>query len=47
MEGARLRSPEIQECYLKNIFTNKMSLLMSFSDFILDMGVTDDRHYDR
>ena len=30
---------------LKNIFSNMLS--NTFSDFILDMGVTDHRHYDR
>ena len=45
MEGVRSPSPEIQDCYLKDIFP---SILSNTSlDFISDMGVTDDRHYDR
>ena len=47
MDRSRLPSRELQDCYLKNIFPNKLSLLISFSDFISDMGVTDHRHYDQ
>ena len=42
MERVRLPSPEIQGCYLKNIFPSLLS--KTFSDFISDMGVTDHRH---
>ena len=45
MEGARLPSTEREDCYLKNIFPNKLS--NTFSEFISDMGITDHRHYDR
>ena len=45
MEWVRSPSPEIYDCYLKNIFSNLLS--NTFSDFIPDMGVTDHRHYDR
>ena len=38
MEGVRLPSPE-KDCYLKKYFPNMLS--NTFSDFILDMGVTD------
>ena len=44
MEGFSSLSPEVQDCYLKDIFPNMLS--NNFSDFILDMGVTDHRHYD-
>ena len=44
MEGVRSSSTEIQDRYLKNIF---LSIFSNTSlDFILDMGVTDHRHYD-
>ena len=39
MEGNRSPSPEIWDCYLKNIFPNMFS--NTSLDFILDMGVTD------
>ena len=45
MEGVRLPSPEIQDCYLKNIFPNMMS--NTSPDYISDMEVTDHRYYDR
>ena len=45
MEGARLPSTEREDCYLKNIFPNKLS--NTFSDFFSDMGVTDHRHYNQ
>ena len=45
MEGVRSLSPEIYVCYLKNFFPN--ILLSTFSEFILDMGVTDHRHDDQ
>ena len=44
MEEVKSPSPEIQDCYLKNIFP-KMLSNMSL-DFILDMGVTDYKHFD-
>ena len=44
MEEARSLSPEIQDCYLKNIFPNVIS--NTSRDFISDMGVTDHKHYD-
>ena len=44
MKGVKSRSPEIQDCYLKNIFPSM--LLNTSLDFISDMGVTDHRHYD-
>ena len=39
MEEVRLPSPEILDCYLKNIFPNMLS--NTSLDFILDMGVAD------
>ena len=45
MEGVRSPSPEIQDCYLEKIFPSMLS--NTSLDFILDMGVTDHRHYDR
>ena len=39
MEKVRLPSPEILDCYLKNIFPNMLS--NTSLDFILDMGVAD------
>ena len=45
MEGVRSPSPEIKDCYLKNIFPDMLS--NTSLDFILDMGVTDHRHYDQ
>ena len=45
MEGFRSASPEIHNCYLKNIFPNMLS--NTISDFILDIGVTDHRHSDQ
>ena len=45
MEGVRSPSPEIYDCYLKDIFPN--ILPNTSSDFISDMGVTYHRHYDR
>ena len=44
MERVRPPSPEIQDCYLEKIFP---SMLSNTLDFILDMGVTENRHYDR
>ena len=44
MEGVWLPSPEIQDCYLKNIFPNMLP--NTSLDFNLDMGLTDHRHYD-
>ena len=44
MEEVRSPSPEIWDCYLKNIFPNMLSNT-SF-DFVLDMDVTDNKHYD-
>ena len=45
MEEVRSPSPEIQDCYLKNMFPNKLS--NTSLDFISDMEVTDHKHYDR
>ena len=45
MEGVRSLFPEIQGCYLKNIFPNILS--NTSSDFVSDMGVTYHIHYDR
>ena len=44
-ERVRSPSPEIQNYYLENIFPNL--LWNTSSDFIPDMRVTDQRHYDR
>ena len=44
MERVRSPSPEMQDCYLKKIFPIMLS--STSLDFILDMGVTDHRHYD-
>ena len=40
MEGVRLPNPEIQDWYSKNIFPNTL-------DFVSDIGVTCQGHYDR
>ena len=40
MEGVRLPKPEIQDWYSKNIFPNTL-------DFVSDIGVTYQGHYDR
>ena len=45
MERVMSLSPEIQICYLKNIFPNMLP--NTTLDFIYDMGVTDHRHYNR
>ena len=45
MEGVRSPSPEMLDCYLKNIFSKMLS--NTSLDFISDMGVTYHRHYDR
>ena len=45
MEGVCLPSPELQDCYLKNIFRNMLS--NTSLDFNLHMGLTDHRQYDR
>ena len=42
MEGVRKPSPEIQDCYLKNIFPSMFS--NTSLDFISDMGVIDYCH---
>ena len=44
MEGVRSPSPEIQDCYFKNIFPNMLP--DTSSGFISDIGVTDHRNYD-
>ena len=45
MEEATSHSPEIKYCNLKNVFPNMLP--KTFLDFISDMGVNDQRHYDR
>ena len=45
MKGVRSSSPEIQDCFLKNIFPNMVS--NTSLDFTSDIGETDHRHYDR
>ena len=44
MERVRSPSPEIYDCYLKNIFRNMLA--NTFSDFISGMRVTDHKRYD-
>ena len=41
MEEVRSPSPETQDWYLKNIFSDMLSNTL---DFISDMGVTDHKH---
>ena len=45
MEEDKWPSPEIKDCYLKNIFANIFLSDTSFNS-ISDMGVTDHRRYD-
>ena len=45
MEGVRSPSPEIWDCYLKNIFPNMVS--NTSLDFVSDIGVTNHKQYDR
>ena len=45
MGQIRSPSPEILDCYLKNIFPNMLS--NRSLDFISDMGVNDHKHYSR
>ena len=45
MEGVRLPSPEVQDCYPKNVFPNVLS--NTFSDFISDMEVYYQKHKDQ
>ena len=44
MQGVRSPSPGIQDCCFKNIFPSMLS--NTSLDFILDMEVTDQIHYD-
>ena len=45
MEEVSLPSPEIWDCYLKNIFPNMFS--NTSLDFVSDMEVTDHKHFDQ